>query len=477
MSTMVADRPPRLVVAGTHSGVGKTSVVLGLIAALRRQGLVVSPFKVGPDFVDPAFHAHVAACSSRNLGGWLLPQAELRRTFAHAAKRADLNLIEGMMGLYDGYAATTDEGSTAAVAKLLEAPVLLVIDANAVARSAAAIVLGFQQLDPAVRIVGVVANGVGSAGHLELVRAAVNQVTGLPVVGSLPREESLILPERHLGLVLPGEVPALAATLDRLGTLMAERFDLAAIQAFATSAPPLAAPAPRSTRVSGERVRIAVAQDAAFAFYYPENLEILEELGAEVVPFSPLRDAALPPETAGIYLGGGYPELHAAALAANHPLLTALREADAAGAPFYAECGGLMYLAQGLRVPNGEQHPWVGLIPVWTTMTQASPRIAYVAGTLAAPSSLGTAGTPLRGHVFHRSALDRPLPAETAAFQLTEPEVSSEGYVRGNLVASYVHLHFGAVPEIAANWLECCRSWVRQVGSTGALVSLRDDDR
>jgi len=477
MSTMVADRPPRLVVAGTHSGVGKTSVVLGLIAALRRQGLVVSPFKVGPDFVDPAFHAHVAACSSRNLDGWLLPQAELRRTFAHAAKRADLNLIEGMMGLYDGYAATTDEGSTAAVAKLLESPVLLVIDANAVARSAAAVVLGFQQLDLAVRIVGVVANRVGSAGHLELVRAAIEQVTGLPVVGSLPREESLTLPERHLGLVLPGEVAALEATVHRLGTLVTERFDLAAIKALAISAPPFSAPVPRSPRRSEERVRIAVAQDAAFAFYYPENLEILEELGAEIVPFSPLRDAALPPETVGIYLGGGYPELHAATLAANRPLLTALREADAAGVPFYAECGGLMYLTRGLRVPNGEQHPWVGLIPAWTTMTQASPRIAYVAGTLAVSSSLGTAGTSLRGHVFHRSALDRPLPTETAAFQLTDPEACAEGYVRGNLVASYVHLHFGAVPDLAANWLECCRARGRRVGSTDALVSLRDEDR
>ena len=460
---------PRLVVAGTHSGVGKTSVVLGLAAALRRRGLAVAPFKVGPDFVDPALHAQAAGRPSRNLDGWLLPPAELRRTLAGAAAGSDLALIEGMMGLYDGYAATTDEGSTAAVAKLLGAPVLLVIDASAVARSAAAVVLGFRQLDPAVRLVGVVANGVGSPGHLELVRAAVGHATGLPVVGSLPREDALALPERHLGLVLPGEVPAFATTLDRLGTRVAGRFDLAAIRALAAAVPPLPVPAPPPARPIGRRTRVAVAQDAAFAFYYPENLEILEELGAEVVPFSPLRDASLPPGAAGVYLGGGYPELHAAALAANLPLLAGLRRADAAGLPIYAECGGLMYLTRGLREPDGRRHPWVGLVPAWTTMDRSRPRIAYVAGAVACASALGPSGTPLRGHVFHRSALDRPLPAAACAFRLTEPTAAAEGYARRNLVASYVHLHFGAVPELAAHWLDRCRDWERRAGTEARI--------
>jgi cobyrinic acid a,c-diamide synthase len=449
---------PRLVVAGTHSGVGKTSVVLGLLAALRQLGLAVAPYKVGPDFVDPAFHARAADRPSRALDGWLLPPAELRRTLTGAAG-ADLALIEGMMGLHDGRLATTDEGSTAAVAKLLETPVLLVIDVSAAARSAAATVLGFRDFDPAVRLVGVVVNNVGSPGHLDLVRTAIGQTTGFPVLGSFPREATLALPERQLGLVLPGEVSGLEEVLDRLATLVAERFDLAAIRELAASAPPLTIPNPAPQADGGRRVRVAVAQDEAFAFYYPENLEILRELGAEVVTFSPLRDPALPPGTSGVYLGGGYPELHAPALAANRPLLAALRRAGANGLPIYAECGGLMYLTRGLREPDGQRHTWVGLVPAWTTMDRSRPRIAYVAGTLAAASVLGPPGTPVRGHVFHRSALDRSLPPEAAAFHLTEPTVAAEGYARGNLVASYIHVHFGAERSLAAHWLASCRSW------------------
>ncbi|MDP9354123.1 MAG: cobyrinate a,c-diamide synthase [Chloroflexota bacterium] len=450
---------PRLAVAGTHSGVGKTSVVLGLIAALRRLGLAVAPFKVGPDFVDPAFHAYAAGRPSRALDSWLLSPAELDRTLMRASSGADLALIEGMMGLYDGRAATTDEASTAAVAKLLNAPVILVTDVSAAARSAAATVLGFRELDPAVHLVGVVANGVGSPGHLELVREAIGQGTGLPVVGSLPREVSLTLPERHLGLTLPGEVPGLDEVVERLGALVAERFDLAVIQAMAAAAPPLAVSPLSPSWPTGERTRIAVAQDAAFAFYYPENLEILAELGAEVVPFSPLRDPGLPPGTTGVYLGGGYPELHATALAANRRLLAALRGAAAAGMPIYAECGGLMYLTRGLREPGGLRHRWVGAVPAWTKMDGTRSRIAYVAGIIGHDSALGPAGTPLRGHVFHRSALDRPLPTEACAFHLTEPTDAAEGYARGNLVASYVHLHFGAVPDLAAHWLDRCWPW------------------
>jgi cobyrinic acid a,c-diamide synthase len=450
---------PRIVVAGTHSGVGKTSVTLGLLVALRALGLAVAPFKVGPDFIDPAFLTRGAGRPARNLDGWLLPDAELTRTLHHGAEGADMAVVEGMMGLYDGRSATSEEGSTAAVAKLIVAPVLLVVDVSAAARSAAATVLGFQRFDPALRLAGVVANGVGSAGHLRLVRDAIAQATGLPVLGSLPRDEGVALPERHLGLVLPGELPGHNAALGRLGALVAERFDLDAIRALAGSAPPLPRPAPPAASAVASRVRVAVAQDEAFAFYYPENLEILAGLGAEVVPFSPLRDAALPSGTCGVYLGGGYPELHATSLAANRPLRDALRTADAAGMPIYAECGGLMYLTHGLREADGSCHAWVGLVPGWTTMARTKPRVGYVAGMLASCSALGTTGEPLRGHVFHRSALDPPLPPESGAFDLTEPVAAREGFARGNLVASYVHLHFGAVPGMAAHWLNRCRTW------------------
>ncbi|MDP9358112.1 MAG: cobyrinate a,c-diamide synthase, partial [Chloroflexota bacterium] len=219
------------------------------------------------------------------------------------------------------------------------------------------------------------------------------------------------------------------------------------------------------------------AQDAAFAFYYPENLEILEELGAEVVSFSPISDPDLPPGTTGVYLGGGYPELHASALAANRPLLAALRRADAASMPIYGECGGLMYLTRGLRESSGVRHEWVGTVPAWSTMDGTQSRIAYVAGILGCGSALGPAGTPLRGHVFHPSALDRPLPAETCAFHLTAPASAAEGYARGNLVASYVHLHFGAVPDLAAHWLDRCRAWsAGESTTTGPDASPRPED-
>jgi cobyrinic acid a,c-diamide synthase len=470
----------RIVVAGTHSGVGKTSVALGLIVALRALGLAVAPFKVGPDFIDPAFLTRGAGRATRNLDGWLLPAAELTRTLHRGAAGADLGVVEGMMGLYDGRSAMSEEGSTAAVAKLIDAPVLLVVDVSAAARSAAATVLGFQRFDRAVKVAGVVANGVGSAGHLSLVRDAITQATGLPVLGSLPRDEAVALPERHLGLVLPGELPGVDAALARLGALAVERFDLEAIRALAGSAPPLSRPmAPPTASAGGPRVRVAVAQDEAFRFYYPENLELLAGLGAEVVPFSPLRDAALPLGTRGMYLGGGYPELHGAALAANRPLQDALRAADASGMPIYAECGGLMYLADALEAPDGRLYPMVGVLPATVRLHPMRLALGYAEVQVMADTLLGPAGTVARGHEFHCSWL-QGVPASVArVYRLrsgghgdadaaagdADAAVGSEdaanvaaGFLIGRTLMSYVHLHFSSSAALAPSFVSACAS-------------------
>jgi cobyrinic acid a,c-diamide synthase len=337
----------RLVLAGTRSSVGKTTVALGVLAAWRRQGHHPAPFKAGPDYIDPGLHAQAAGRPSRNLDVWLLDQPALRGVFARGMRGADVAVIEGMMGLFDGIGATQD-ASTAALARTLGCPVVLVVDVAAMSGTAAALVLGCQQLQPRVDLAGVVLNRVGSAGHLQATAEAIRQATGLPVLGSLPNDPSLAVPERHLGLVPASEGGIPPDTLDRLARLVQERFDLEALWRIASSASPLVAePAPAAPRVAVD-ARIAVAQDRAFGFYYQDTFDLFRDCGAEIMPFSPLADSALPPGTDGLYLGGGFPELYAAELAANQPMRVAIQAHVRNGLPLYAECGGLMALGQTL---------------------------------------------------------------------------------------------------------------------------------
>lgn len=434
-----------MVVGGTHSGVGKTTVTLGVIAALRRRGLAVQPFKVGPDFIDPLHHAHASGRRSRNLDGWMLTPDVNRRRFDRSVADADAAVIEGVMGLYDGSEGKSDRGSTAEMAKLLGLPVILVIDAGAMARSAAALIHGFVSFDPAVRFAGVILNNVGSAAHAGMIRDAVGD--GPPILGALPRTADLVVPERHLGLHLPQEgrqgyvqqvADLIEAHVDLDQLLIATRTKRRRSQALPEPAP--------------ARVRIALARDEAFCFYYEDNLELLAQAGAELVEFSPLRDP-LPPNLDGLYIGGGYPELHAEALAGNARTTAAIRELAAAGAPVFAECGGLMYLAEHLRVGQSD-YPLCGILP-FATMMSGKLKLAYV--EVETTCGLFGSGERCRGHLFHRSELSGvPGTGRCYRVRTARGEESEEGYLHGNVLASYIHLHFAGNPQLPARFVAAC---------------------
>jgi cobyrinic acid a,c-diamide synthase len=436
-----------IVVAGTHSGVGKTSVTLGLIGALRRRGLTVQPFKVGPDFIDPLHHQHASGRPARNLDGWMLnPETNLER-FARATADADVAVIEGVMGLFDGSDGKSEHGSTAEMAKLLGLPVLLVIDASAMARSAAALIHGYTSFDPHLRIAGVILNNVGGDIHADMIRDAV--AGAVPIIGALPHAQDLVVPERHLGLHLPHE--ARTGYVEQLATLIEAHIDLDALlgnsvieRLPAAAAPPALPP----------RARLAIARDEAFCFYYTDNLELLEQAGAQLLPFSPMSEP-LPQGIDGIYLGGGYPELHADALAANVSTREAIREFAAGGGPIYAECGGLMYLAEALEL-DGETHPLCGVLPFTTTMP-APLAIGYVEIT----TSRGLFGSDqtARGHLFHHSAIAGE-PATDRCYQVknSRGEETQEGYLVKNALATYAHLHFASNPALATAFVDQCAS-------------------
>lgn len=437
--------PARLVVAGSHSGVGKTTVATGLLAAFAARGRRVVGFKVGPDFIDPSYHALATGRPGRNLDAFLSGPELLGPLFTHGAAGADLAIVEGVMGLFDGAAGAGELASTAQVAKLLRAPVLLVLDCRAMARSAAALLHGYHTFDPDLRVAGVLLNRVASERHEAMLREALAPC-GAPVVGVLRRHADLATPERHLGLVPAAERGAAARrTVAALGEALAAACDLDAIARIAAAAPPLnVAPWEPDVRPAG-RARFAVAGGPAFTFVYQENLELLQAAGAELAWFDPTTDETLPPGTTGLYLGGGFPERFAAALAANQPLRAAVRAFAAAGRPLLAECGGLLYLARSL-----DGQPMAGVVPADARM---SDRLAmgYRQAVAATASVLGAEGERLRGHEFHYSRLDPPA-GTPAAWLLGDGEGGPgqpEGFAAGGVHASYLHTHWAATPWLA----------------------------
>lgn len=445
-----------LVVAGTGSGVGKTTVTLGLLEAYRRRGLTVQAFKVGPDFIDPGFHELVTGRPSFNLDGWMCGRDWVRATVAQRAATADLAVVEGVMGCFDGADATGDDGSTAQVAKWLGAPVVLVIDASGQSRSAAAVVQGFERFDPDLRVVAVIANRVGGQGHGAWIREAIRASCSAVPLGAIPHREDLALPERHLGLVTAREGTLTADHRRRLAETIEASVDLD--QLLALAAPPVVEsatpPAPAPARV---RARIGVAHDDAFQFYYPDNLELLRAAGAELVFWSPLTDAGLP-DVDGLYFGGGYPELHARRLSENASVMKAVGECAAIGRPIYAECGGLMYLAETLENLEGERYSMAGVLPTIVHMTPRRMVLGYAEVSFVASTPLGDAGALARGHEFHFSTID-PVPASvTRAYRVSGRGGGDrlEGYLVGRALISYVHLHFGSNPPLAQNFVDAC---------------------
>ena len=449
----------RLIIAGTSSGVGKTTVTLAILAALRQRGRRVQPFKAGPDFIDPGHHTAATGRPSRNLDGWMLGADLNRAIFTKAAADADISIIEGMMGLFDGSSPVNEIGSTAEIAKQLDAPVLLVIDGSAMARSAAAMVSGYAQFDPALRVAGVLFNRVSSEGHYQLLKEAVELHTNVAVVGYLRPDQAVTITDRHLGLVTAME-QGTGELYDRLAKAAAETIDLDLVEALAQSAGNLAVSSvsPSVTRRTEKPVRVGVAYDPAFCFYYQDNLELFEAAGAEVVKFSPLNDQVLPDVTM-LYLGGGYPELYGEKLTGNVAMREAIRAFAERGGTIYAECGGMMYLTQAIRDFKGQSHDMVGLFPAEAVMKKSGLTLGYRTVELSQTCILGVSGIIARGHEFHYSTLVPRGPLDFAC-SLSDARGDSkgrDGLVLGNVLALYTHLHFASQPTLAAALVDSAR--------------------
>jgi cobyrinic acid a,c-diamide synthase len=448
---------PRLVVAGVASHVGKTTVTVALTDALRARGLRVATFKCGPDYIDPGFHALASGRPSPNLDGWMMGRSAVRATFARAAAGSDIALIEGVMGLFDGAEPQCDVGSTAEIARWLEAPVLLVADASGLSRSLAALAAGFADFDPMLEVLGVLANRLGSRGHLELLHR-VGVRPGL--LGGLPREPQGAIAERHLGLTRADAHSLPAERLRRWGELAAEWIDLDALLGLARGARPLELEqTPGDPPEGGERVRVGVARDDAFHFYYDENLALLHAAGADLVEFSPLRDE-LPPALDGVILGGGYPELFAEELASRQSLLDDLRAHAQRGAPLYAECGGLMYASRAIVTLDGRRHAMLGLVPAVARVHGSRRALGYVEAETLQAGPLGPAGTRFRGHQFRYSELEEFEPGTNSAYSIRPrrgAQARLEGWSLGGMVGSWVHAHWASNPTLAAAFVRSCR--------------------
>jgi cobyrinic acid a,c-diamide synthase len=439
---------PRLVVAGTHSGVGKTTVATGLMAAMRRRGDRVAPAKVGPDFIDPGYHALATGRPGRNLDAWICGEDRIAPLAATGANGADVLVVEGVMGLFDGAAEPGNPASTAHVARLLDAPVVLVVDASAMSGSVAALAHGYATFDPAVRIAGLVLNRVGSPAHDSMLREALEPI-GIPVLGVLTRADELVWRDRHLGLVpVVEQREAVEKSLDRLADAVAASCDLDAISALARAAPPLAAGEAPTARPSG-RARVAVAGGPAFSFTYPDNLELLEQAGAELVPFDPRADAALPVAVDAVYAGGGFPEVFVEELASNRPLLDDVRACVAHGLVTWAECGGLLWLSRSL-----DGHALCGVLDAEGRMGERLT-LGYCRAHADVDTPLAPARTELRGHEFHYSSLE---PAGDALTMSGRNGVTRAGFASPRLFAGYLHVHLAADPGIAERFVATAAS-------------------
>lgn len=459
---------PRLVIAAPASGHGKTTVATGLLAAYKARGLRVSPHKVGPDYIDPGYHALASGKPGRNLDPYLVGTHLMGPLFAHGAAGADLAVVEGVMGLYDGAVGHGELGSTAQVASALRAPVVLVVDAAAQGRSVAALVHGFRTYEPSVWLGGVILNRVGSERHEQILREACEEI-GAPVFGALRRRDAISTPSRHLGLVPVAERSKEATeAVDAMGRIVAQSVDLDRMLWLARSAPPVSAePWSPTDAVGGavsERPVIAVASGAAFTFGYAETVELLEATGAVVERFDPLRDSSLPEGTAGLVIGGGFPEVHAEGLAANEPLKKAVREVAAAGAPIAAECAGLLWLTKSL-----DGKPMCGVLDAEAGMTK-DLTLGYRSAVAISDSQLLPEGTRVHGHVFHRTQVE-PRAGARPAWQW--PGRPPEGFVQDGIHASYLHLHWAAHPVIARRLVDAAARLQRR--SQPAVLALPAD--
>jgi len=439
----------KILIAGTHSGVGKTTISLGLMKALTRKNKKVQPFKVGPDYIDPNYHKYVTGMYSRNLDAYMLDEEQIKYIFLKEAKDKDISIIEGVMGLYDGVGADINKCSTSAMAKVLKCPVVLIIDAKATSVSAAATVLGYKNMDKSVNIVGVIVNNVKSQSHYELVKSAVEKYCAIEVLGYLPPSEDVVMSSRHLGLVQCQEDKILKDKVEKMADLVEEYLDVDRILELSESESITSSfemtmflddPEVRSL---AKNKKIGVAYDEAFNFYYQDNLELLKDIGAELVFFSPMRDKSVP-DVDLIYMGGGYPEVYAQDLKSNISMMESVREFYEENKPIYAECGGLMYLGKYLIDMDGNKHDMVGILDGYSRMTNGLKRFGYCMATAKVDNLISYKGQEMCGHEFHYSEFISDM---DTVFDMKKTFTNpvrewSGGYASKNALASYLHVHF-----------------------------------
>ena len=444
---------PRIVIAGTHSGVGKTTISTGIMAALKLRGRSVQGYKVGPDYIDPSYHSAATGQPSRNLDRWLLGE-HLKPIFTQSA-REHWAVIEGVMGMFDGMRGTRGFGSTADISKELRAPVILIVDASSMSRSAAALVYGFNNFDPDINLAGVIFNRVKSPMQEKMLKEALQEID-VQVIGNIPREINLQLPERHLGLIPVGEQTLEGEFLKNLASLIAKHVDLEQIEKIMEQAPEHESISQEYlvSHKSPEKIlNIGIAWDEAFLFYYHDALKLAKASGFNLVPFSPLHDQDLPADLDGLWFGGGFPELHLQKLSGNESIKEAIFRFARSGKPIYAECGGYMYLGEAIKDFNSKSYPLVGLIPMVAEMTSRLQNMGYRQGVFQTNNFLGPKGTVVRGHEFHYSQVSFKTNSPHAYQLFRGNSVDRlEGFAHDNLVASYLHLHFAGHPELLQHW-------------------------
>ena len=433
-----------------------------MLAALVRRGLSVAPFKVGPDFIDPGHHSQITGSTSRNLDGWMLSENWNRACFTQHAYKADVAVVEGVMGLFDGYDGKSEAGSTAQMAKWLGLPVLLIVDAKSMARSAAALVQGFEGFDKAVTFVGTVFNNIGSSRHLSYLREALQESVKTPCLGGIRRNVEIEIPERHLGLITSQDHLMEDSTIGKLADSIEENIDIDDLLNRLPDITLKALPRGEVESVHPQPLRLGVPKDNAFCFYYQDNLDLLKENGAEPVFFSPISDDSLPDGLDGLYIGGGYPELFAEKLSDQKRMRRQIREMSMGGMPIYAECGGFMYLCETLIDTEGHRYPMAGCFPFTAQMFPRRKALGYREVSLAKDTIIGKTDQVIRGHEFHYSELkdaSRDIERIYRVSARNHLKDLKEGYQIRQCLGSYIHLHFGSCPETARHFMESCRQY------------------
>ncbi|MFF2591416.1 cobyrinate a,c-diamide synthase [Peribacillus butanolivorans] len=454
----------RLVIAGTGSGVGKTTLTIGIMAALQKKGYTVQGFKCGPDYIDPTYHTAVTGRTSRNLDSWMFEHDIVREILNKASVGADISIIEGVMGFFDGKNPLSNTGSTAEISMITESPVLLIVNCASMARSAAAIVKGFQAFSTGPNIIGVIANQVGSEGHYKIVKAAIEQECDVPVMGYMKRELDIDIPSRHLGLIPAIERGELEPFFDKLAHLVMETIDIEQLYLLAKTSTISSGNSEIFQSSSKKDVCIAVAKDAAFNFYYQENLELLEAKGANIKYFSPLKGDEVPLDADGLYLGGGFPEEFADELSRNEIAIKSIRNAIEKGLPTLAECGGFMFLSKSIETTSGEKYPMAGLIPGRIKMQKKLAALGYREITGTESNFLIKDCEQAKGHEFHYSTFESDDVLPHAYEAKGRFGSKKEGCIIGNLVAGYTHFHFASNPKLVENWINACLKQKKLMG-------------